>query len=130
MLHIPAELEKGNQDRLLPIAPEFAEFLLATSEAERSGFVFNSMRRQLGNRRLGRDCVGRAVSGIGKAAGVKVSTTGKLKFGIAHDLRRSFGERWAPGIMPQVLMELMRHEHIQTTLKYYVGRNAEKTAAT
>jgi hypothetical protein len=31
--------------------------------------------------------------------------------------------------MPQVLMELMRHESIETTLKYYVGRNAETTAA-
>ena len=32
--------------------------------------------------------------------------------------------------MPQVLMELMRHESIDTTLKFYVGRNAETTAAT
>ena len=31
--------------------------------------------------------------------------------------------------MHQVLMERMRHESIQTTLKYYVGRNAETTAA-
>jgi hypothetical protein len=27
-----------------------------------------------------------------------------------------------------VLMELMRHESIDTTMKYYVGRNAERTA--
>jgi hypothetical protein len=26
-------------------------------------------------------------------------------------------------------MELMRHESIDTTMKYYVGRNAERTAA-
>ncbi len=31
--------------------------------------------------------------------------------------------------MPQVLMQLMRHESIETTLKFYVGRNAETTAA-
>ena len=31
--------------------------------------------------------------------------------------------------MPQTLMELMRHESIETTLKYYVGRNAATTAA-
>lgn len=31
--------------------------------------------------------------------------------------------------MPQVLKELMRHESIETTLKYYVGRNAQTTAA-
>ena len=29
--------------------------------------------------------------------------------------------------MPQTLMELMRHESIETTLKFYVGHNAEKT---
>ena len=29
--------------------------------------------------------------------------------------------------MPQVLTELMRHESIETTLRYYVGRNAEQT---
>ena len=28
MLRIPAELEKGHSDRLLPMAPEFALFLL------------------------------------------------------------------------------------------------------
>jgi hypothetical protein len=31
--------------------------------------------------------------------------------------------------MPQVLMELMRHESIDTTLRYYVGRNAQQTAS-
>jgi hypothetical protein len=30
--------------------------------------------------------------------------------------------------MPQVLMELMRHENIETTMRFYVGRNAEATA--
>lgn len=33
-------------------------------------------------------------------------------------------ESHAPG-----LKELMRHESIETTLKYYVGRNAQATAA-
>jgi hypothetical protein len=40
MLRIPAELEKGHKDRHLPIAPEFAEFLLRTPPAERTGSVF------------------------------------------------------------------------------------------
>ena len=30
--------------------------------------------------------------------------------------------------MPQVLMELMRHSKIETTMRFYVGRNAESTA--
>ncbi len=53
----------------------------------------------------------------------------KVKYASAQDFRRSFGERWASRVMPQVLKELMRHESIETTLKYYVGRNAQATAA-
>ena len=30
--------------------------------------------------------------------------------------------------MPAVLMELMRHARIETTMKYYVGENADATA--
>jgi integrase len=133
MLHIPAELEKGNKDRLLPIAPEFCEFLLATPEAERMGFVFAPLARRVKGPRLQPHRVGEVVSDIGRAAAIKVHTdprTGKVKHASAHDLRRSFGERWAPRVMPQVLMQLMRHESIETTLKFYVGRNAETTAET
>jgi integrase len=79
-------------------------------------------------REFGEDWVGEVVAAIGKKAGVIVSTGGKTKYASAHDLRRSFGERWAVRVMPQVLMELMRHESIETTLKYYVGQNAERTA--
>ena len=43
-------------------------------------------------------------------------------------MRRSFGERWSTKIMPQVLKELMRHEDIATTMRYYVGRNAQNIA--
>ena len=71
------------------------------------------------------------VSDIGKAAGVKVYThprTAKVKFASAHDLRRTFGERWAAQLMPVQLMELMRHKNIETTLRYYVGANAQRTA--
>jgi integrase len=127
MLRIPAELEKGNQDRLLPMAPEFARFLRETPADQRIGPVFNPMAQD-GTTRLTSGRVSRLVSAIGKAAGVKVSRSGKLKFASAHDLRRSFGERWSSRVMPQQLMELMRHESIETTMRYYVGRNAQKTA--
>jgi len=133
MLGIPAELEKGHRDRLLPLAPEFAEFLLATPEAERTGYVFNPMARRKDSGRLQAHRVGEVVAAIGEAAGVKVHTgpkTGKVKYASAHDLRRSFGERWAARIMPTDLMILMRHESIDTTLRYYVGRNAQNTAKT
>ena len=133
MLRIPAEFEKGHRDRLLPMAPEFAEFLLATPEAERAGPVFKPRAQRVHGERLGRFRVSEKVAMIGKAAGVKVATdpkTGKVKYASAHDLRRSFGERWAARIMPPDLMLLMRHETIDTTMRYYVGRNAQNTAKT
>ena len=129
MLRILAELEKGNQDRLLPIAPEFAEFLLATPEEERRGRVFRLRSRTGGW--LTKDRVSRLGVKIGKAAQVKVYAhhqTGKVKFASCHDLRRAFGERWSHKIMPPDLMTLMRHESIETTLKYYVGQNSQATA--
>lgn len=61
-------------------------------------------------------------------AAVKVNTdgrTGKIKYASAHDLHRSFGERWAARVMPQILMQLMRHEAIETTMRYYVAQNVE-----
>jgi integrase len=132
MLRVRAELEKGHQDRLLPIAPEFAEMLLATPEAERHGRVFRLRPRRAHGERLTTCRVSRIVSDIGEAAGVRVNVDqkGKVKFASAHDLRRAFGERWArrPGITPQVLMELMRHESIETTMRFYVEPNAEATA--
>ena len=39
-------------------------------------------------------------------------------------------ERWAARIMPPDLMMLMRHESIETTMRFCVGRNALKTAKT
>lgn len=131
MIRIPAELEKGNQDRVLPMSPEFAEFLWGIPEDGRRGSVFNPLPRRGVARQLTVARVGRVISDIGKAAGVKVHQcprTGKVKFASAHDFRRSFGERWSMRIMPAALQELMRHESIETTMRYYVGRNAQRTA--
>lgn len=132
MLWIPGELEKGNQDRLLPIAPDFAEFLLRTPKRARKGVVFHLPHlRWQEEQAPSAEWVSRIISRIGKKAGVKVNTcprTGKVKYASAHDLRRSFGERWSRRVMPQVLKELMRHESIETTMKYYVGHNAQMTA--
>lgn len=129
MLRIVAELEKGHQDRLLPVALEFAEFLLATPEEKRHGRVFRLPSRQSGS--LTKGHVSSLGGKIGKAAGVKVYThpkTGKVKYASCHDLRRAFGERWSHRVMPSDLMVLMRHENIETTLKFYVGRNSQATA--
>ncbi len=129
MFRILAELEKGNRDRYLPMAPDFATFL-ETLPANHEGPIF----KLLGIR--GRECrdldwASRMVSRIGEAARVKVDTdpgSGKIKFASAHDLRRAFGNRWAKQIMPAVLKELMRHDDISTTMKYYAEQDAQSVA--
>ena len=69
----------------------------------------------------------RVISAIGKKAGVIVNkTTGK--YASAHDLRRSFGTRWASRVKPATLQLLMRHRSIETTLKYYVDQDADDVA--
>ena len=113
MLRIPAAVDKGHKERVLPITPDFAEFLNETPEDRRTDFVF-AYTGATGRRYRSRHDVGKTISQIGKRAGVKVDTkrradgTEKVKFASAHDLRRSFGERWSRQVMPQVLMELMR----------------------
>src|SRR5690349_1868541 len=49
------------------------------------------------------------------------------RFGECAQLKRS-DARWATRVMPIVLQQLMRHEDIETTLKYFVGQNAEAVA--
>jgi hypothetical protein len=51
-----------------------------------------------------------------------------VKYATAHDLRRSFGTRWAKRVMPMVLVEMMRHDSIETTKRYYVSTDAMETA--
>lgn len=123
MLRIPAEAEKGGRDRLLPIAPQFEEMLLAVPEANRAGFVFPLV----GSRHD--DTVGRRISKIGEAAGIVVERRGdKVKYASSHDLRRAFGFRWSRLVMPATLREIMRHATVATTMQFYVGLNAEATS--
>jgi len=133
MLRIPAEAEKGNTHRLLPVTPEFAELLAMVPETERHGRVFKLLTNRGQVVRASRHAVGPRVAAIGEAAGVVTEQRekkGKItnEFASAHDLRRSFGFRWSRRVMPTILRELMRHESIDTTMRYYVGVNAEATA--
>lgn len=137
-LRIPSESEKGNKDRILPMSPEFFEFLSETPKSQQKGFVFKPIGQNQNCDRLSTQTVGRTIGSVGEAAKVKVDSKNATGangepivnpvYASAHDLRRSFGERWAARIMPPQLMELMRHETIETTLRFYVGRNAEKTS--
>jgi len=129
----------------LPIAPEFAEFLLETPWDQRTGYVFQPPAGQAGQ--IGtawRATGGRIVSAAGDAAKVKVDTktktrpdpkTGKpvtrevVKFASAHDLRRSFGE---PVVKPSSCpgangtdSAMRASTHTSGT---YVGHNAQATA--
>jgi integrase len=71
------------------------------------------------------------ISLLGELARVVVHTdvkTGAVKYASAHDLRRSFGTRWARRVPTSVLMILMRHESIETTMAYYVDLDAAELA--
>lgn len=137
MFRVQAAAEKGRQFRLLPMAPEFAEFLRRVPEDAREGYVFNPGSKE-GLARLSAEWVSKRISRMGEVAGVKVAQHDRTdaegaeylqtKFGSAHDFRRAFGFRWSKRVLAPVLMELMRHSSISTTLTFYVGRNAEATA--
>ncbi len=122
---IYAESEKGRRDRLLPMTPDFAEFLLKDSPKKRQGLVFK-LKSDLGEQ-LSVKRVGLIVSDIGEKAGVIVNSADR-KFASAHDLRRSFGTRWANRVKPATLKLLMRHKSIETTMKYYVDQDADEIA--
>ena len=126
---IRPEGQKNRKAETLPLAPEFGTLLKAVPEADRSGFVFKPLTG-IGTRAT-RSYAIRAVSSFGEVAGIKTWTnprTKETKFATAHDLRRAFGTRWANRVMPKFLQQMMRHSTIQTTMKYYVGRDANETS--
>lgn len=128
MLRISADSHKANVDQLLPLAPEFIEMLRSTPVEERTGYVFTIPMKRGNGRRT--DTISKTIIRIGEAARVKVDSgirNGEefTKWAGAHDLRRSFGTRWAPRVMPVDLQKLMRHEKIETTLKFYVSNDAK-----
>jgi integrase len=125
---IEASGQKSGKAEYAPMTPDFAEWVLSTTpESERAGRVFRLPDHRNG-RQIGHQEAGRVVAAIGRRAGVVVDAeTGKRAS--AHDLRRSFGSRWASRVMPAVLQRLMRHANIQTTMTFYVGLAADDVAA-
>ncbi|QDT36539.1 tyrosine-type recombinase/integrase [Stratiformator vulcanicus] len=130
MFRIRAGADKGFKDRMLPVAPEFADLLSKIPDDQRTGFVFNPWLRSKKCGRVTWGTMSKTLVKIGRKAGVKVaeSKSGKVKFASAHDLRRSFGTRWAQRVKPAVLQQLMRHASINTTMSYYVGIEADDAA--
>jgi integrase len=102
------------------MAPEFADMLNETPEAERTGLVLPLPLESAAR-------VSEAVSEIGRAAGIMIDAV-EGRFATAHDLRRSFGTRWAERIPPAALQVFMRHRSIETTMRYYVAMKSGKVA--
>jgi integrase len=149
---ISADAQKSGKDQLLPMTPDFAEWLLRTPESEREGRVFRILG--LGSHRpITPKRVSRMVTKIGGKARIVVNRemkkfkeeicdekTGKptgrtklverevTKAASCHDLRRSFGTRWANRVMPATLKLLMRHSSINTTMAFYVSMDADAVA--
>jgi integrase len=130
LLHIPGELQKSGKDQVCAVAPEFAALLDTVPDCDRHGQVFKLGLFERIRPADWKEKASKVGCAIGKAARVVVATdvrTGRDKSASVHDLRRSFGDRWSRRVLPQVLQELMRHESIATTLRFYVGRSAERT---
>lgn len=127
LLQILAEGQKSRRDEPWPLVPDFADWLLRTPDDERHGHVFVLVN--VDGSQPNSDWVSRVVCRIGRKANVVVNKqTGK--FASAHDLRRSFGTRWASRVKPAVLQKLMRHQSINTTMHYYVTLDADDVAST
>jgi len=126
-LLIQAKAQKSRKDQLLPLSTEFCELLLAIPEAERTGFVFNPLPRNTSKGRPSMWWASRMISRIGELAKVVVNKQ-EEKFASAHDLRRSFGTRWASKVKPATLQLLMRHADVKTTMDYYVTMDADDVA--
>jgi integrase len=120
------ESQKSRRDELLPLTPDFAEWVLQTPPDDRVGRLFPMDTLYTGTPFTPR-AVGRIVSDLGRAA--KVWVNAKRKPASCHDLRRAFGTRWAPKVRPAVLQKLMRHASIETTMGYYVDLDTDDLAA-
>ena len=109
MFEIDASGDKAGRDRSLPMTTEFAELLQQVPPDERKGYVFLPDKPRHELRRI--------VAAVGVACGVK---TARGKFATAHDFRRTFASMWALQVEPIVLQQLMRHDSLETTMRYYV----------
>lgn len=121
---MPDEFDKTAQCRVFPMTPEFWNLIKDTPESERTGPIFqvySSWRHET----LNSERASRLIQRVGEVSGVVVDRTGdKVKYASAHDLRRSFGLRWASRVNSVQLGQLMRHSDPKTTEIYYLGQNA------
>ena len=113
--------EKAFCNRLLPMTPDFAQFLRQVAGSRRNGLVFKWPLSRGYSESV--KTIGKRISLLGTKAKV---VTGKGKTASAHDLRRTFGSRWSTKVQPFVLRTLMRHSSITTTERFYVGCDVDR----
>lgn len=128
MMRIPANLDKGNRTRVRPLTPQFFQMLQSVPDECRTSFVFQFP----GERSLGdiRQRIMKTAVRIGKASGVIVKKQSKnhaAKYASLHDIRRTFAERVSRKLRLDEVQEMLGHASIETTKRYYVGSNAERT---
>jgi integrase len=99
---IPAEHNKADADQWIPLHPDLVKILAPFRQAR--GHLFALAANPEGVSILFRK--------ITKKAGIRVTL---------HDLRRTFGSRYAPHVSAPVLQRLMRHADIKTTLAFYTN---------
>ena len=90
------------------------------------GAVRGGEGRHHGDRRDRWKCTAREFEAPVEASVVVNKADGK--FASAHDLRRAFGTRWAFQVKPATLKLLMRHQQIETTMRFYVDQDADDVA--
>lgn len=106
-----AEGQKARRDEYCPMSPEFHDWLQTLPPGQQTGRVCGvTCQMQHASAKIRE---------IAREAGVNVT---------AHDLRRSFGTRWAMKVKPAVLMRMMRHRNIETTMRYYVDIDSDDIA--
>jgi integrase len=99
-IRIPAAFNKAGDDQWLPLHPQLRKVLVQLRRPRGRIFTLASTPQE----------VSRQFTSLAKNAGFKITL---------HDLRRSFGSRYAPHVSAPVLQRLMRHASIETTLKFY-----------
>jgi hypothetical protein len=70
MFCLQPDAQKSNKAEILPMTPEFAEFLMQTPESEQDGYLFNPFSRRpqrINSGRMRLDSTSNVIVEIGKA---------------------------------------------------------------
>jgi integrase len=99
-IRIPAAYNKSDTDQWIPLHPDLSSLLKARRRDTGRLFALGTSPPNVSHK----------FTRIAKAAGLRITL---------HDLRRSFGSRYASAVPAPVLKRLMRHADIKTTLTFY-----------